>query len=102
MPNDNVAHESVKACSVPVGLLRLVLRDCQSQVGQYGFQQNSALGGCHLQRFVTSPAKIETILFEAQGSPLAIPQRFASSFWNLDLSLVPQLTSGVYSTIEIP
>ena len=61
--------------------------ECRSHLAQYGFQRNAGLGGCGFERFVTSPAEIETILFKNSNRCRPIPQRFAASFWNLDRSL---------------
>ena len=61
--------------------------ECRSHLAQYGFQRNAGLGGCGFERFVTSPAEIETILFKNSNRCRLVPQRFAASVWNLNRSL---------------
>ena len=64
MPDDNVLHKSIQAGSVPIGLLRSARCECRPHLAQYGFQRNAGFGGCGFERFVTSPAEIEMILFK--------------------------------------
>ena len=53
-----------RAGSVPIGLLFPAACECRYHFAQYGFQRNAGFGRCGFERFVTSPAEIETVLFK--------------------------------------
>ena len=65
MPDDNVLHKSIQTCSVPVGLLRLVLCELPS-IRQYDFQRNSCFGGMRLRAICHQPSKNRDGTFREQ------------------------------------
>ena len=82
VPDDNVLHESIQAGSVPSWLIFPAACECRCHFAQYGFQRNAGFGCCGFERFVTSPAEIETVLFKNANrcgrSHSDLPNRFGT------------------------
>ena len=88
MPDDNVLHESIQTGSVPIGLL-CPRRSVSADTISHSTVSNgiAGFGRCGFERFVTSPAEIETILFKNADRCRRFHSDFPHAFWNLDRSL---------------